>query len=72
MAKTLCDPACLKLAAHFLQDELMANEASGEDASEAYVQYEARVDALAAAIQEAVETWTAFHPAEAAAKKGAR
>lgn len=72
MNKTLFDPACLKLAAHFLQHELTADEASGEPAGAAYVQYEARVDALAAAIQQAVETWMAFHPHEAAlAKKGA-
>lgn len=63
MAKTLFDPACLSLAAHFLQHELIADEASGEDASAAYVQYEARVDALAAAIQEAVEEWLTDHPA---------
>lgn len=67
-----CDPACTKLAARFLQHELMADESSGEPAGEAYVRYEARVDALAAEIQRAVETWRAFHPAEPALAKKAR
>jgi hypothetical protein len=48
------DPECQTLAEHFLTDESHTRSA--------FAEYEARVKALAQAIQDAIEAWCEDHP----------
>lgn len=52
------DPICDDVARHFLEDEEPVIRAPRR-------QYEERVEALAQAIQDAIEAWLETHPVEA-------